>query len=774
MKMKFLISSISLLVTVIVYGQQGSCADSSFRLKYTFGNNGATFYNAPDTTGKNIFTGYFQGGVGGIALMKTNWGDSVFWARQVNVNGYIRSTLVSPDGSIIGCGSYGGVPTKAELMLSKIDTNGKLLWIKRITIMQPITNGGGGFKNINVENNAIYLLVGYNALTNIVAKLDLNGNIIWSRRFWTNSANQPVLGVPIYNGSSLSCLGHSPYDPVTGIVSTIVTTLSDADGSILGSWNYKPLSDPVVKGVLPIALKFNANNTYSISGYAQTSIAPNQVATSGMMFNTLLNSDLDPIHNYYYKNNVLAPSFDVDYNDKKEHAFLGYDASISNKYFITFDKNDEVLRSRKFTIIPSTYFNYLNFDNKDNVHFLFHYNIGAKEVLEYARISNLAPNGTYGCFGKDTSIVTRLPFTLTKEPFTWDNTASNLLVSIDVPYSEDTAFVTKELVCKITSLCDKVTIKGPPNACVGQPVRYTITRNNGCYKNADWNVDTTVANILSVEGDSAVNLSFKKIFNGHIYASFTDCVVKDSFLVNITPSPVLTFVKRDSLLCPGKSITLNAITGFSNYQWQDGTSGGNYIINKPGLYKVTATNYCGNISSDSILVTNSDTSLNIILSQTICLYDTAFIALPDDVTNILWKPNTNGLLNNKTLSLYPQQNTLYTISAERMPNCTLTKQTEVVIKVCPQTFFMPNSFTPNNDGRNDFFKPSVSLPLTSYHMQVFNRYGQIVFESTNQYSGWDGTYKGNRQPMGGYIYQCSYRFSAGIQKIINGYFILLR
>jgi gliding motility-associated-like protein len=245
-------------------------------------------------------------------------------------------------------------------------------------------------------------------------------------------------------------------------------------------------------------------------------------------------------------------------------------------------------------------------------------------------------------------------------------------------------------------------------------------------------------------------------------------------LVSITPSPVLSFIKRDSLLCPGKTITLNALTGFINYQWQDGTSGGTYVITKPGLYKVTATNYCGNISSDSILVTNSDTSLNIISSQTICLYDTAFIVLPNDVTNVLWQPNTNSLLNNKTLSLYPQQNTVYTINAERMPNCTLTKQTAVVIKVCPQTFFIPNSFTPNNDNRNDVFKPSVSLPLAFYHMQIFNRYGQNVFETSNQYNGWDGMYKGRRQPIEGYIYQCSYRFNNATQKIINGYFILLR
>ena len=56
--------------------------------------------------------------------------------------------------------------------------------------------------------------------------------------------------------------------------------------------------------------------------------------------------------------------------------------------------------------------------------------------------------------------------------------------------------------------------------------------------------------------------------------------------------------------------------------------------------------------------------------------------------------------------------------------------------------YVPNSFTPDNDGRNDVFLPVVSGhdPLT-YEFFIFNRWGELIFETQNSGSGWDGTYK---------------------------------
>ncbi|HAO46795.1 MAG TPA: hypothetical protein DCQ97_07715, partial [Chitinophagaceae bacterium] len=143
-----------------------------------------------------------------------------------------------------------------------------------------------------------------------------------------------------------------------------------------------------------------------------------------------------------------------------------------------------------------------------------------------------------------------------------------MLVSNPVIFTEDTALVTKQLVCKIVSYCDSIHINGPDSACIGQPIRYTITKNNGCFKNMDWNIDTTVADIVAMEGDSAITLRFKK--SGYINAAISGCVVRDSFFVTVVPSPAIKLLNRDSLLCPGKTIVLIASPGFTTYVWQDG------------------------------------------------------------------------------------------------------------------------------------------------------------------------------------------------------------
>lgn len=65
--------------------------------------------------------------------------------------------------------------------------------------------------------------------------------------------------------------------------------------------------------------------------------------------------------------------------------------------------------------------------------------------------------------------------------------------------------------------------------------------------------------------------------------------------------------------------------------------------------------------------------------------------------------------------------------------------------------FIPNTFTPNGDGRNDRWLVYSNV-IRSMHLLIFNQWGEKVFESNNQQDGWDGTYKGKAQPVGVYIY----------------------
>jgi len=90
---------------------------------------------------------------------------------------------------------------------------------------------------------------------------------------------------------------------------------------------------------------------------------------------------------------------------------------------------------------------------------------------------------------------------------------------------------------------------------------------------------------------------------------------------------------------------------------------------------------------------------------------------------------------------------------------------------------IPNSFTPNNDGLNDYFMPMdlLSSGATAYTMNIFNRWGEIVFSTASLTSnGWDGKFGGKPQPIGTYVYQIDVVFKNTSRKNFHGNVTLLR
>lgn len=69
--------------------------------------------------------------------------------------------------------------------------------------------------------------------------------------------------------------------------------------------------------------------------------------------------------------------------------------------------------------------------------------------------------------------------------------------------------------------------------------------------------------------------------------------------------------------------------------------------------------------------------------------------------------------------------------------------------------YIPNAFSPNGDGMNDFFVPFTGA-LKTYHIRIFNRWGEKLFESDNREVNWDGTFRGSKVEQGVYIYVINY------------------
>ena len=93
----------------------------------------------------------------------------------------------------------------------------------------------------------------------------------------------------------------------------------------------------------------------------------------------------------------------------------------------------------------------------------------------------------------------------------------------------------------------------------------------------------------------------------------------------------------------------------------------------------------------------------------------------------------------------------YNVMVTDAHDCMAWGEAEVQYDNCC-TPYVPNAFTPNNDGKNDIFKPTYKGNMSLDKMTIFNRYGQVIFTSNNIKEGWDGTYKGVPQDIGTYYY----------------------
>lgn len=87
----------------------------------------------------------------------------------------------------------------------------------------------------------------------------------------------------------------------------------------------------------------------------------------------------------------------------------------------------------------------------------------------------------------------------------------------------------------------------------------------------------------------------------------------------------------------------------------------------------------------------------------------------------------------------------------------LSNITEVIPTM---SFYVPDAFTPNGDGINDTFGIAGEA-IKSFNMRIYDRWGELLFESNSATTQWDGSYRGKRVPQGVYVYQLSAQANTG-------------
>jgi gliding motility-associated-like protein len=251
-----------------------------------------------------------------------------------------------------------------------------------------------------------------------------------------------------------------------------------------------------------------------------------------------------------------------------------------------------------------------------------------------------------------------------------------------------------------------------------------------------------------------------------VYAA-TGCVtdVKPVEVI-INSSPALT-VAGASIVCKGEAVTITASSPGNTITWQN-MNGGNSVIVYPQAtttYTAVATNAAGCFATATvqIQVRNFDVSLTantnpIMPGTTLTLTSGA----TSSYTVVGWKPET----------LFPAQSAFaqsflikdssqtFTVIGRSADGCLDTASLRVELEPGDKDFFIPNAFTPNNDGKNDVFRLYGSS-IKSVELRVFNQWGELVYETKDKTKGWDGTFKGRAQPVGVYPFGAKVTFLDG-------------
>jgi gliding motility-associated-like protein len=254
--------------------------------------------------------------------------------------------------------------------------------------------------------------------------------------------------------------------------------------------------------------------------------------------------------------------------------------------------------------------------------------------------------------------------------------------------------------------------------------------------------------------------------------SNNDCLAvssvnSNSIVMRLLKNPVVSLDKT-SFLCVGTSRVLDAGT-FNAYRWSDGSSGRTLSISSTGDYYVTVTDNNGCIGSDTTTVSNLQPGPGNFLPRdtSICNYGDLTLIPKIRYKSYSWSNSST------TANLTIKQPGLYWLEVKDDNNCIGKDTITVLPKQCITGFYMPNGFTPNSDGKNDVFKPLIFGDVNTYRFTIYNRWGQIVFESTQLNKGWDGTLKG-KQNGNVFIWTCGYQLEGGKQELKKGTVVLVK
>lgn len=248
-----------------------------------------------------------------------------------------------------------------------------------------------------------------------------------------------------------------------------------------------------------------------------------------------------------------------------------------------------------------------------------------------------------------------------------------------------------------------------------------------------------------------------------VTARLGKCTIKDDIRVIVAPYPGV-YAGPDVSICYGQQTRFMATTASPFFRWNPVDGLTNESTLNPIATPLKTTRYvltvndtlgCPKAVSDTMVVTvvprinafaGNDTT--VVANQPLQLNASGGFLYT-------WSPtvglNNPSVANPVVLLNASHDSVTYKVRVEK-DGCFADDDIKVIVFKTAPDIFTPSAFTPNGDGRNDYLKP-IAVGMKSVNtFKVFNRWGQVIFNSTVIGRGWDGKFGGKEQSPGTYVY----------------------
>ena len=312
----------------------------------------------------------------------------------------------------------------------------------------------------------------------------------------------------------------------------------------------------------------------------------------------------------------------------------------------------------------------------------------------------------------------------------------------------------------------------PSGVCIHQHTTIQYTGDTGPGFNYNWNFNG--AQVVSGTSSGPYDLYWNNSGTKTITVVVTDpfgCTSSTSITVTVFPDPVASFTASPLNGCDPLTVQFNnTSSGGATYVWTFGDNSATNTQQNPshtysaGDFDITLIATSSNGCSDTI-TTNS--MVHVIPPPTASFTTNADNTIRYDLTQASFTFTNTSVNADTYLWLFGDNET----STDFNPNHTYTDTGHFVVTLiaynafCSDTFrfsyivvyefdqiYFPTAFSPNNDGQNDVFHELGLEGVTTLNYRVYNRWGQLVFETSDPSQSWDGTYNGVDAEVGVYVY----------------------